>query len=191
MPRPAGRSRLSAADWAEAALAALREGGGLAAIAIEPLAAGLGATKGSFYWHFANREALIEAALARWETSQTEEVIAALGQERDPLARIRELFSTATEMATRDATELVLLAEAAHPQVAAVLRRVVTRRLDYLTGLFVELGLDAAEARIRSVQTYSGYLGRAQLARAVPDVMSHGEDNRRYLDAVLESLLGR
>ncbi|UCM87463.1 TetR/AcrR family transcriptional regulator [Streptomyces marincola] len=192
MPRPGGRSRLSAADWADAALSALREGGGLAAIAIEPLAVRLGATKGSFYWHFTNREALIEAALARWEKAQTEEVIADLGRQRDALARIRELFAHVTALATRDPTELVLIGEAAHPQVAPVLRRVVARRLDYLSGLFVELGLDEKDARQRSIQTYSGYVGRAQLARAVPELLPHGEEeNRRYLDSVLGALLAR
>ncbi|MFI5952916.1 hypothetical protein [Cryptosporangium sp. NPDC051539] len=31
---------------------------------------------GSFYWHFANRDALVEAMLARWESRHTSEVIA-------------------------------------------------------------------------------------------------------------------
>ncbi|MEO7478195.1 MAG: helix-turn-helix domain-containing protein, partial [Lysobacteraceae bacterium] len=44
--RPA---RLSAADWAQAALDQLGEQG-LAAVGVEPLARRLGVTKGSFYW---------------------------------------------------------------------------------------------------------------------------------------------
>ncbi|MGH3388225.1 MAG: TetR family transcriptional regulator, partial [Actinomadura sp.] len=43
------KTRLSRADWANAALEAIAEGG-LAAVAIEPLATRLGTTKGSFYW---------------------------------------------------------------------------------------------------------------------------------------------
>jgi len=50
----------------DAALAAIAEGG-LAAVAVVPLAERLGATKGSFYWHFPSREALVEAALAAWD----------------------------------------------------------------------------------------------------------------------------
>ena len=64
MARP-GR-RLSPQDWIDAALAAIAAGG-LAAVAVEPLAARLGTTKGSFYWHFASRDALLKAALANWE----------------------------------------------------------------------------------------------------------------------------
>ncbi|RKN42219.1 TetR/AcrR family transcriptional regulator [Streptomyces hoynatensis] len=185
------RGHLTAADWAEAALAAMREGGGLAAIAIEPIAARLGATKGSFYWHFANRDALIEAALARWETLRTEEVLAQLQLATDPMTRIRELFQQVTAAVAEDPTEIALLAQAGHPVAGPVLRRVTQRRLDYLAGLFGELGLPEAEARQRSLQAYCGYLGRAQLAHAMPEVLPTGEENARYLDAVIASLLGR
>ena len=60
------KSRLSAEDWALAALDVIAESG-LAAVAVEPLARRLGVTKGSFYWHFPSREALLVAALERWE----------------------------------------------------------------------------------------------------------------------------
>ena len=43
--------RLSAEDWAQAALDLIAEQG-VAAVAVEPLARRLGVTKGSFYWHF-------------------------------------------------------------------------------------------------------------------------------------------
>ena len=56
------KSRLSADDWALAALDVIAEQG-LAAVAVEPLARRLGVTKGSFYWHFPSREALLVAAL--------------------------------------------------------------------------------------------------------------------------------
>lgn len=57
---------LSKEDWVRAALFAIADGGA-AAVAVEPLAARLGATKGSFYWHFRSREQLIAEALEFWE----------------------------------------------------------------------------------------------------------------------------
>jgi AcrR family transcriptional regulator len=84
-------ARLSAADWETAALDALADGG-LAGIAIQPLARRLGVTKGSFYWHFADREALLAAALAHWETSHTERVIEAVESVRDPRERLARLI---------------------------------------------------------------------------------------------------
>jgi AcrR family transcriptional regulator len=56
---------------------------------VVPLAKQLGATKGSFYWHFANREALVEAALAEWEQSHTAAVIAEIEASSDePLQQL-------------------------------------------------------------------------------------------------------
>jgi len=54
---------LSVEQWRSAALQALAEGG-LRAVAIESLARSLGVTKGSGYWHFENRAALLRAAVS-------------------------------------------------------------------------------------------------------------------------------
>src|SRR3954463_9386070 len=97
------RRRLTPQDWATAALDAIAEGG-LSAVAVEPLAARLGTTKGSFYWHFANREALLEAALTRWEERTTTEVITEIDQATDdPADRLRLLIVRVIGMAERDA----------------------------------------------------------------------------------------
>ncbi len=53
-------------DWLRAArLALLRHGP--EGVRVEPLARALGVTKGSFYWHFKDRRALLEALLREWE----------------------------------------------------------------------------------------------------------------------------
>src|SRR6266851_4133119 len=83
------RRRLTADDWAAAALSAIAESG-LSAVAVEPLAVRLGTTKGSFYWHFASRAALLEAALSRWERQTTTDVAARVrASAADPLAQLR------------------------------------------------------------------------------------------------------
>ena len=58
-------ARLDAAAWIAAAFDALAEGG-IDAVRVEPLAKALGITKGSFYWHFADRRALLDAMLDAW-----------------------------------------------------------------------------------------------------------------------------
>ncbi|MFB7784904.1 TetR/AcrR family transcriptional regulator [Streptomyces vinaceus] len=162
------RKRLTADDWADAALAALVERG-LAAVAVEPLAARLGTTKGSFYWHFANRDALVAAALARWEESSTERIIRAMeAGEPDPAARLDALLRGATVAVVDDPKEVRLLAAGDHPEVAAALARVTERRVGYLAHLFELLGFPAPEARRRGLLAYTSYLGHAQLAHAVP-----------------------
>ncbi|SFC90178.1 TetR/AcrR family transcriptional regulator [Streptomyces aidingensis] len=183
-------SRLSARDWADAALDAIRDGG-LAAVAVEPLAARLGTTKGSFYWHFSGRDALVTAALERWEERETEAVILEIGEAGTPGERLRRLFRITTAAAARESgpIELALLADAGHPAVAAAVRRVTGRRIAYLVDLFAEHGCPPAEARQRALLAYTGYLGHAQLARSVPGALPRDEEAADYVESVLRALL--
>src|SRR5260370_33233181 len=73
---------LTAADWAGAALQLIAEAG-LGALTVEALAARLGVTKGSFYWHFKGRSELLSAALDRWEQRATAEAITGLSAVTD------------------------------------------------------------------------------------------------------------
>ncbi|MFF4495777.1 TetR/AcrR family transcriptional regulator [Streptomyces sp. NPDC001546] len=185
--RRSPRKRLTAEDWADAALAALAERG-LAGVAVEPLAARLGATKGSFYWHFANRDALVSAALARWEELATERVITAMeAAEPDPAARLGALLRAATASAAEKPLEVRLLAASDHPEVAAALARVSERRIGYLARLFALLGFPPAEARRRGVLAYTSYVGHAQLAHAAPESVPAADP--AYLATVTDALL--
>ena len=172
-------ARLTRDDWTAAALDALAEGG-VAAIAIEPLAARLGATKGSAYWHFPSRDALLRATLERWERDNTEAVIELVEAEvTDPAKRLRRLFATVLTAERPARVELALLASADEPLVAAALRRVTERRLGYLARLFGQLGFTPAQARRRAVLAHSIYLGQAQLIRSTPEAVSRSPGARR------------
>jgi len=118
------RTSLAAEDWAAAALEAFGSGG-LAAVAVEPLAKQLGTTKGSFYWHFPNREALIGAALALWEQRSTSATIESLAAEADPAARLRLLFTRVSGYAGQSRVEANLLAAADHERVGEYRRQLV------------------------------------------------------------------
>jgi AcrR family transcriptional regulator len=183
------RTRLSRQDWVDAALEAIAEGG-LAAVAVVPLAERLGATKGSFYWHFPSREALIEAALAAWEQTTTSAVIAEIdAAAQDPRQQLRLLFKRVTELAARDRIELALLASADHPTVRPVLDRVTRRRIDFVAELFQRLGFPRADATRRALLAYSTYLGYAQLVHATPQLLPQTQTTRRvYLNDVLAAL---
>ncbi|MEV0120224.1 TetR/AcrR family transcriptional regulator [Streptomyces sp. NPDC050703] len=182
------KARLSADDWADAALTAIGEGG-TAAVAVEPLAVRLGTTKGSFYWHFSGRDALIEAALDRWAELHTERMISEVEAEPDPRGRVRLLFAAAITSAASDRLEVSLLATAQDPRVAAALRRVTERRVAYVGELFAGLGFPAAEAARRGLLAYSVYLGHVQLGHAVPSVVPNGDELGTYLDEALDALM--
>ena len=65
------RGRLNREDWLAKALDVLAEDG-IGAVCIEPVAKALGVTKGSFYWHFEDRDELVECLLEYWETEHTD-----------------------------------------------------------------------------------------------------------------------
>jgi len=188
------RESLTAGDWTGAALDALARGG-LAAVAVEPLAKELGTTKGSFYWHFADRNALIAAALERWEERDTDLVIEAIDRSDDTATRLRNLLHLAFR-AVRAGTEpgagsveLALQASATDPLVAATLRRVTERRLAYLTALFTELGMSPARARDRGLLAYSAFLGHAQLVHATPELLPKGRIFDTHVRRVVDALV--
>lgn len=162
--------RRSKDDWTEIALRALAEGG-LQAVAIEPLAAQAGATKGSVYHHFPNREALLRATVERWEREHTEKVIELVESERTPQDRLRVLFSTVLDRGRKGSVEMALQAGAENDVIAPVLRRVTEKRLSYLTELFEQLGFDREHAKKRALIAFSLYLGQAQMWVSLPGLV--------------------
>jgi AcrR family transcriptional regulator len=154
-----GESRnLAAADWIAAAMETIVERG-VAAVAVEPLAVRLGATKGSFYHHFTNRDALIAAALEDWETSQTEAVIAHLDLIAEPAERLRAVIAAAFADSAGGMRDAALLAAATHPLVKPVVDRVTQRRLRYFAEAYRQLGLTKPRARRRALMLYLSYIG--------------------------------
>ncbi|WP_433263705.1 TetR/AcrR family transcriptional regulator [Actinosynnema sp. CS-041913] len=181
------RKRRTKDDWTGVALRALAEGG-VAAVAVEPLAVRLGATKGSAYWHFPNREALLTATLERWEREHTEAVIERVEAETTPLGRLRLLFGMVLEDIRDSAVELAMLAAKDDPAVAPVLRRVAERRIGYLEDLFRAMGFPDGTARHRAVLAYSVYLGQAQLLSSTPHVVTA---RRALLEDMLAAVTSR
>ena len=105
--RKAGQRPLTPDDWAGAALAAIARGG-VDAVAVETVAAKQGATKGSFYWHFKNRDALIQAALDMWEQRGTEAVIEEFEREPDPAVRLKKILEAGFEVGPTDRAEIAV-----------------------------------------------------------------------------------
>lgn len=185
--------QLSKHDWTEAALAALGRGG-VSAVRVDVLAKRFGVTRGSFYWHFSSRDALIAAAMEEWERSVTTDTIDRLDAIASPTERLREILRIAFYGSPTPA-EPAIAADGDHPIIAPVLRRVVAARIAFVTDIYVELGLDKSEARRRALVIYSAFTGWLQLRRAVPDVVPEvsyeGRRAARFVDHLAEvSLAG-
>lgn len=183
------RKTLTTDDWAAAALDAISHDG-VDAVAVEPLARRLGVTKGSFYWHFANREALLMAALALWERRETEETFASVGLEPDPRARIQKLFASvhAGERAAR-LYQALSAAAASDPRIKAVVQRASERGLQFLTDCYRALGLSPRDAGQWAMLAYSVYLGTLQVRRDQPGALPAGDDYQSYVRFLTQTLL--
>jgi AcrR family transcriptional regulator len=154
-------SKLGRQDWIETGLAVLAESG-VEAVRVEPLAKLMQVTKGSFYWHFKDRNELLEAIVAEWVKLDTSSIIDRVNQiEADPQTRLLQLF----EMAVTDdgktngiadgRVENAIRAWATNDaKVAAVLAQVDRQRLDYTQDLFVQLGFTPLEALVRARMAY-------------------------------------
>lgn len=184
----AERGRLSADAWIEAALDLIAEQG-VAALAVEPLARRLGVTKGSFYWHFASRDALLEAALKRWETRDQEGLIREADRIADPRERLVDLFRrTSREMRTH-VIYSALLKALDHPSVRPVMQRLSQRRIQYLALAFRALGLGRRDALNRARLAYAAYVGFLQLILQLRLQRIDPADYDAYVEHVVDTLI--
>lgn len=178
---------LSAEQWADAALWALRHGS--QAVTVDAVARELGVTKGSFYWHYADRDAWLEAALVRWEQLATDQIILALAQLPSPRDRLARLFEVAISDDERHMAIEVAIASSPEPLVQRASTRVSRRRLAYVQRQYRELGQTPAKARTSGLLAYAAYVGAVQLMRVTPDALPGRAAQRAYVAHMVETLL--
>lgn len=185
--RPPNQS-LSRDAWVKAAQVLIaREG--VPAVAVESLAQSLGVTKGSFYWHFDSRDALIQAALEAWEQDQSADVVSRYGGIPDPRRRLRVLLFAAFEDQENGLIFAALAQSGEDPRVAPFLRRATERRLAFGVEAFAALGLSGADARQRALLAYAAYTGYFQLLRATPRAVKDVTDLSGFVHHLADALV--
>ncbi len=180
--------RLSADDWAQGALDLIAESG-VSAVAVEPLARRLGVTKGSFYWHFPAREALLVAALERWEKHEQEAVFGQLEAIPEPGQRLRALFQLVAHEFKSHIIYSELLKALDHAAVQPVIERVSKRRMDYLTASFRQTGLNRSQAQHRARLAYAAYVGFLQLNLQLQQQRLQHDEFEAYVEHVMATLI--
>lgn len=151
--------RLDRSDWLLHGIETLRLDG-VEAVRVEPMARSLGVTKGSFYWHFKDREDFLDRLLEYWETESTDNieghVSSASGDPRDRLLAILE-YITKEEINRYDAA---VRAWALYDErAAAIVRRVDQKRLACVCDLFREMGQSDEQAEVRGRMSYFYLVG--------------------------------
>ena len=171
--------RLTQADWIEEAYRVLSDSG-WQSLTVEGLARRLSVTKGSFYWHFKDRQALLAAVLEKWRDqlviARTESTG---GTPAEKIRYMLDIVVNANRPGRRGALELAMRAWARQdPAAAAVVEAVDQQRLDYTAGLFEQAGLDRPEAEARAMLLFSYIFSQG--------ILSFTEE--RMLDGALHAL---
>lgn len=135
-------------DWISGAWDMLGESG-LDGVRVEPLARRLGVTKGSFYWHFKDRQQLVEALLDRWFSIWDDQMSPEMEQAADPADRIWALFESVVGRVTRGQTVSLRMQSHSDPDVARRIDERDAQRLSFLMAQLVAIGFTPDEARVR------------------------------------------
>lgn len=162
--------RGSAELWLDAAYAVLVEAG-VEQVKVRTLADRLGLSRTSFYWHFADREALLAGLVARWQGQNTGGLLARAEAEAATVTEAilnvfdcwidAELFDSRLEFAIRTWA-------LNDPALEATLRAADTVRMAALAGLFGRFGYPADEADIRAHTVYLTQIGYISMRTTEP-----------------------
>lgn len=160
--KTAPRTQLDRRNWIDGAIDVLARDG-VAGLRVEVLAKRCGVTKGSFYWHFKDRQDLLAAVLEHWREGRIRDIekttTVTPGMERSQLHFAIEVYG-ASRSRKGMSIELAVRDWARHdPQAAAVVEAVDLYRLDCTRKLFVAAGLSDAEAKSRSLLLYACVFG--------------------------------
>ena len=154
------RNSLTPEQWIAAATELLVDGG-VDLVRVDEVAKALKVTRGSFYWHFKDRDDLLARMLKAWRAAATDEVVRRFENlEGTPRERLHELLTLpfrgrSAERAAR--IELAIRDWARRDEMARhAVDEVDERHIGYTAQCFSELGFGIAEARARAFLFY-GY----------------------------------
>jgi AcrR family transcriptional regulator len=156
------RLQLDRAAWIQAALDTLADEG-VTGVRVEVLAKRLHVTKGSFYWHFKDRQDLLSGILETWKDGRIRDIIKQTrpeaGGEEAQIFRVIDVYSTSRnrkgiliELAMREWARR-------DPAAALIVEEVDAWRLRCARELFLACGVPMHEASTRSMLLYAYVFG--------------------------------
>ncbi len=189
LPKPDRQSRLSAADWIETALSILVENG-IDAVQITVLARRLSVTRGSFYWHFENRDDLLGALISEWRARNTNIIFEAIADAPTLDEGILELFAVWVDHSRFDPDlDSAIRSWAKHDMVLSeTLKAEDEARIAAIADFYGRFAYDPTESFIRARVIYL-----TQISFYALGIDEHEGVERRlgYLEAYFKSFTGR
>jgi AcrR family transcriptional regulator len=152
--------RLTRDDWIAAAAGLLAEKG-IDAVRITSLSESLAVTRGSFYWHFKDRDDLLKALIRTWEETNTRALVQAVEASGTVVESVLALFETwmkAEPFAPRLDAAMRDWARRSAP-IKKVVERADARRLKSIAASFERSGFEPREAFIRARILYFTQVG--------------------------------
>jgi len=176
-------------SWLAEALEMLRERG-VDHVKVEPLAQRLGVTKGSFYWHFKDRQDLLRSLPEFWARRQTDPVLA--HTQSTPGGPIEKMWAILEFIAREDPDQYDNAMRAwaqFDTDVAVAVAAIDDRRIATAQGLFEEAGLSPADAAFRARLWYFYDVGE-HVTRDTPDRVEERLERAAHRLKLLTSDLG-
>lgn len=177
---------LGRVDWVRAGLEALIESG-VEAVKITKLAERLGVTRGSFYWHFRDREDILQALIEYWERKNTRSILAAAAQGPDLLGSVlalmevwidAELYDPPLELSIRGWGR-------SDPDLRARIHAADDARIAALTQMYLQAGRSPEQAVVAARNIYYMQMGYYAL-----EVRESFEARMGYLASYIQSFTG-
>ncbi len=141
---------VSKEQWFTKALDVL-ENRGFEAVKVEQLAKQLGTSRSGFYFHFRNRQDLLQRLLEYWAREYTAVITENLDMTK--LDADKRLFLTMDMVKKKRLPKYDLAMNAwakVDPLVDKVVKKVIQMRLDFTRTIFKELGFDGDELEMRA-----------------------------------------
>ncbi len=139
--------------------------------------------------HLLSRDALLAAALERWEAVEQETVFGQLEAVSDPRQRLRKLFHVVAHEVKPHKIYSELLKALDHAAVGPVIERVSQRRLEYLAASFRQSGLVRTDAQHRARLAYAAYVGFLQLRLQLHNPRLAQDEFEAYVEHVMDTLI--
>lgn len=154
------RKQLQRFDWLQRALEVFISEG-IDAVRITRLANDLGVTRGSFYWHFENREDLIDALVSYWKDKNTAAITRSVDMAASLADGIFGFFETCIDSASFDPRLDLAIRE--WSRRSAHIRKLVDRedaaRIDALQQFYAGFDYPMPDALIRARVLYYSQIG--------------------------------
>ncbi len=177
-------TRLSVEDWLQAGYTLLAEQG-VRALKVESLCNQVGATRGSFYWHFEDMDGYRAALVESWNTFLEQDrygltELDALPPRERLSAMMIALVSPQHWMLERAMREWART----DPVAAANVRAADRRLIRSVAKAYVDYGFSTDDARLRAELTFAAGIGLLHLAGSAAQAQRAAQ-RERFLDLML------